>query len=107
MLREWLRKRLVKLLREDPQDRIKGSLISAPKLSDYLTSGAPMMTVWSISNGYLLVGSMDSMRMMESTVIYVKDVIEIGEQIATMRARTAMGVPPSTNTGYAAFTRSP
>jgi hypothetical protein len=105
MLREWLRKRLVKLLREDPQNRIKGSLTSAPKLCDYLTSGAPMITVWSISNGYLMMGSADGRGMMEPTVTYVKDVTEIGEQIAIMRARVAIGVPPSTNFGYAALAR--
>lgn len=70
---------------------------SGPKLRSMLREGMPMLTVWPISNGYLLVGSDD--RMLGNTIVYVKDVSEIGEQIAAMKARVAIGVP--SNVGVA------
>jgi hypothetical protein len=54
---------------------------------------APLVTVWPISNGYLIVGGADIATLGGPTITYVKDIEEIGEQIATMRARVAIGVP--------------
>jgi hypothetical protein len=90
-MREWL---LRKLAPTAPEVR------AAPaKLADHLFDGAPVLTVWPISNGYLLVGGADGMRLSHCpTVTYVKDISEIGEQIATMRARVAIGVPSSVDT---------
>lgn len=66
---------------------------SEPPLTSMLRSNSPMMTIWPISNGYLLVSASD--QMLAATIVYVKDFNEIGEQIAAMRARTAMGITPN------------
>ena len=60
----------------------------------------PLVTVWPISNGYLIVGGSSPMTMSEPTITYVKDIPEIGEQIATMQARVAIGVPSNAKIGF-------
>jgi hypothetical protein len=66
----------------------------ARNLTGMIREGSvPVITVWPISNGYLIVNGYNPMMMNDPTIIYVKDIAEIGEQIATMQARVAIGVP--------------
>jgi hypothetical protein len=91
-MREWLMKKLERA----PTLYTRGG---STKLADHLFDGTPVLTVWPISNGFLLVGGSDGMRLNHlPSITYVKDISEIGEQIATMRARLAIGVPNTVDT---------
>jgi hypothetical protein len=58
-------------------------------------SGTPAISVYRISNGFLL--SSNSPGRYEHTMVYCKDVGEIGDQIVTLHAREAMGIPGHVN----------
>jgi hypothetical protein len=58
-------------------------------------SGTPSISVYRISNGFLL--SSNSPGRYEHTMVYCKEVGEIGDQIVTLHAREAMGVPSHVN----------
>lgn len=83
-IRRWLDKPSAKLAQALHNHRI------SPLLANL--ENTPVVTVWAISNGYLLMGGMGN-GALNSTVTYVKDLSEIGDQIATMKARVAIGVP--------------
>ena len=85
-IKRWLEKPYAswaKAMKQHPQ--MQGPLMAN-------LENTPVITVWAISNGYLLMAGMSN-GSLTSTITYVKDLSEIGDQIATMRARTAMGVP--------------
>lgn len=83
-IRRWLDKPAATLTQALHNHRIN------PLLANL--ENTPVVTVWAISNGYLLMGGMGN-GALNSTVTYVKDLSEIGDQIATMKARVAIGVP--------------
>jgi hypothetical protein len=58
-------------------------------------SGTPAISVYRISNGFLL--SSNSPGRYEHTMVYCKDIGEIGDQIVTLHAREAMGIPGHVN----------
>jgi hypothetical protein len=58
-------------------------------------AGTPSISVYRISNGFLL--SSNSPGRYEHTMVYCKEVGEIGDQIVTLHAREAMGVPSHVN----------
>jgi hypothetical protein len=68
---------------------------------------APLVTVWPISNGYLIVGAPDVSMVSGPTITYVRDITQIGEQITTMQARVAIGVPTNAMTGYSQLSKRP
>lgn len=85
-LKRWLEKpsaSWAKAMKHHPQ--MQGPLMAN-------LENTPVVTVWAISNGYLLMSGMGNGAMV-STITYVKDLSEIGDQIATMKARVAIGVP--------------
>jgi hypothetical protein len=87
--------------RAHPQQAARG-------LTSMIREGnAPLVTVWPISNGYLIVGGSSPMMMSEPTITYVKDITEIGEQIATMQARVAIGVPNNARIGFSQLNNRP
>lgn len=66
-------------------------------LSNALYDSQPVVTVFRITNGFVV--SHRDLNSHQSTLVYCKEVSEIGDQIATIQARAAMGVPPNVNTG--------
>lgn len=58
-------------------------------------SGTPAISVYRISNGFVL--SSNSPGRYEHTMVYCKEVGEIGDQIVTLHAREAMGIPGHVN----------
>jgi len=66
-------------------------------LSNALYDSQPVVTVFRITNGFVV--SHRDLNSHQSTLVYCKEVSEIGDQIATLQARVAMGVPPNVNMG--------
>jgi len=58
-------------------------------------AGTPSISVYRISNGFLL--SSNSPGKYEHTMVYCKEVGEIGDQIVTLHTREAMGIPGHVN----------
>jgi hypothetical protein len=58
-------------------------------------AGTPSISVYRISNGFLLTSN--SPGRYEHTMVYCKEVGEIGDQIVALNAREAMGVPSHVN----------
>lgn len=82
MIGEWILRQIRKAEnKHHPQQSVK----SLP----FYNNAA--ITVYRISNGFVLVS--ENPHKMESTIVYCKDVSEIGDQIVTLHARSAMGVP--------------
>lgn len=86
---EGMKQRLRDWLLNQPRQKLERQ--GNPNVFDMLHS-TPVVTVWAISNGYLITGSM-GLGSMGSAVTYAKDLSEIGDQIAAMKARVAIGVP--------------
>jgi hypothetical protein len=88
MIGEWILRQIRKAEdRKHPQQSVK----SMPFYNNAAIS------VYRISNGFVLVS--ESPHKMESTIVYCKDVSEIGDQIVTLHARSAMGVPSDVRIG--------
>jgi hypothetical protein len=91
---------------ETPDQRIPQQ--AARGLTGMIREGsAPLVTVWPITNGYLIVGGTEIGSLGGPTITYIKDIAEIGEQIATMRARVAIGVPSNVKLNPYSTTGSP
>jgi len=66
-------------------------------LSNSLHNGQPVVSVFRISNGFVI--SHSDYHTHQNTMVYCKEVGEIGDQIVTLQARAAMGIPPSVTIG--------
>lgn len=66
-------------------------------LSNALHNGQPVVSVFRISNGFIIAQT--DYNRHENTLVYCKEISEIGEHIVTLQARTAMGIPPSVTIG--------
>ena len=88
MVGEWLLRQIRKVEgRNHPQ---QGPLIMQ---QPNMLTGLPIISVYRISNGYIL--SSTSEQYNAPTLVYCKEVSEIGDQIVTLQAREAMGIPGS------------
>lgn len=86
MIGEWLLRQIRKVEgRNHPQ---QGPLIMQ---QPNMLTGLPIISVYRISNGYIL--SSTSEQYSAPTLVYCKEVSEIGDQIITLQAREAMGIP--------------
>ena len=66
-------------------------------LSNALYNGQPVVSVFRISNGFVI--SHSDYHSHQNTLVYCKEVSEIGDQIITLQARAALGVPPNVTIG--------
>jgi hypothetical protein len=89
MIGEWLIRQIRKVENQMVQN-------NAPR------SGIPFynntaVSVYRISNGFLIVS--ESSQKMDSTIVYCKDVGEIGDHIVMLHTRDAMGIPSHVSIG--------
>jgi hypothetical protein len=66
-------------------------------LSNALHNGQPVVSVFRISNGFVI--SHSDYNRHENTLVYCKEISEIGDHIVTLQARVAMGISPSVTIG--------
>lgn len=87
MIGEWL----LRQIRNAEKRREKKNYPQQERAYPDIFSGTPAISVYRISNGFLL--SSNSPGRYEQTMVYCKEVGEIGDQIVALHAREAMGVP--------------
>lgn len=94
MIGKWL----LRMMRNAEKEVYGPSVPDRPDhLSNALYDSQPVVTVFRITNGFVV--SHRDLNSHQSTLVYCKEVSEIGDQIATLQARAAMGVPPNVNMG--------
>ena len=91
MIGEWLLRQINKAEKR----REKKHYPQQERAYPDILAGTPSISVYRISNGFLL--SSNSPGRYEHTMVYCKDVGEIGDQIVTLHAREAMGIPGHVN----------
>lgn len=87
MIGEWL----LRQIRNAEKRREKKNYPQQERAYPDILAGTPAISVYRISNGFLL--SSNSPGRYEHTMVYCKDIGEIGDQIVTLHAREAMGIP--------------
>lgn len=91
MIGKWLLRMIRKADNEESRNHPQQSLGIGPRgLMD-----SPVVSVYRITNGYILASSQPQRH--ESTLVYCKELNEIGDQIITLQAREAMGIPNTVN----------
>lgn len=94
MIGKWL----LRMMRNAAKEAYGPSVPDRPNhLSNALHNGQPVVSVFRISNGFVLCHS--DYHSHQNTLVYCKEVSEIGDQIITLQARVAMGVPPTVTIG--------
>ena len=91
MIGEWI----VRQIRKAEKRRSRNQPEPDGLVQPNFLAGTPSISVYRISNGFLL--SSNSPGRYEHTMVYCKEVGEIGDQIVTLHAREAMGVPSHVN----------
>lgn len=93
MIGKWLLRMMRNAERYDePRQAVRTN-----QLGDALHNGSPVVSVYRISNGFIIAQT--DYNRHENTLVYCKEISEIGEHIVTLQARTAMGIPPSVTIG--------
>lgn len=94
MIGKWL----LRMMRNAEKEVYGPSVPDKPNhLSNALYNGQPVVSVFRISNGFVI--SHSDYHTHQNTLVYCKEVSEIGDQIITLQARVAMGVPPTVTIG--------
>lgn len=94
MIGKWL----LRMMRNAEKEVHGPSVPDRPNhLSNSLYNGQPVVSVFRISNGFVI--SHSDYHTHQNTMVYCKEVSEIGDQIITLQARAAMGVPPNVTIG--------
>jgi len=94
MIGKWL----LRMMRNAEKEVYGPSAPDRPNhLSNALYNGQPVVSVFRISNGFVI--SHSDYHSHQNTLVYCKEVSEIGDQIITLQARVAMGVPPTVTIG--------
>jgi hypothetical protein len=94
MIGKWL----LRMMRNAEKEVYGPSAPDRPNhLSNALYNGQPVVSVFRISNGFVI--SHSDYHSHQNTLVYCKEVSEIGDQIITLQARAAMGVPPNVTIG--------
>lgn len=95
MIGKWLLRMVRNAERYDgPQNPVRQGQF---QLGDALHNGSPVVSVYRISNGFIIAQT--DYNRHENTLVYCKEISEIGDHIVTLQARTAMGIPPSVTIG--------
>jgi hypothetical protein len=91
MIGEWI----VRQIRKAEKRRSRNQPEPDGLVQPNIFAGTPSISVYRISNGFLLTSN--SPGRYEHTMVYCKEVGEIGDQIVALNAREAMGVPSHVN----------